>query len=102
MPCTVQVIIQGDYRARYKSRLRHTRAPGRAITYNSLLRGYYTTGLDTTVWIGPKVSFKVQRNFILVRLKGNLRWTYIFTSILRNNIAPFTTYVLNKTSHKND
>ena len=33
--------------------------------------------LGYEVPIGPKVSFKVQRNFILVRLKVNLRWTYI-------------------------
>ena len=34
-------------------------------------------GLEYRVPIGPKVSFKVQRSFILVRLKVNLRWTYI-------------------------
>ena len=34
---------------------------------------YEKNGLFYRVPIGPKVSFKVQRNFILVRLKVNLR-----------------------------
>ena len=34
-------------------------------------------GLNYRVPIGRKVNFKVQRNFILVRLKVNLCWTHI-------------------------
>ena len=68
------------------------------------LKGHYTTGLYTTVWA---IEYRSIQKSVL---KCNAFYfsstesqftldVYYFTSIVRNNIAPFITCVLNKTTH---
>ena len=56
-------------------------------------RSWYI-GLSYRVPMEPNVRFKVRRSFILVRLKVNLRWTYIKNEYVNANTYPsIFTYV---------